>query len=805
MQGSNVTDNGTTLHKDGKKMNRFLKAFWVITAILAGTAVLGVSQLAGGSEIRVDADDILTKASPLVFGNSVIHNGDTMGYSKWVSDRRTYDEAKRTWNHYLPYISELGPTVMRYPGGLAANNFAWKQGIGPIEERDPNFSETGVPQTFGTDEFLLYCEDVGAQAILVVNVTVTGERQGTVQDAADWVEYCNAPNDGSNPGGGVDWAARRAANGRAEPYGVNYWELGNEDTYPGWEDYSQRVRSYSEAMKAVDPNIQVGVIRTGAGLDTLYNRSDWLAYHTFMLESAGDSFDFWIHHGHGPATTGNVKGIAFSDEGASLSLSFSVQQEGDYWFELLAEGTCKGLICPRLVLKVDGESKGDWNLFFPLNFPTSSSVHLHSGTHDLELEAFNVGSGKRIVLRPYANLFREGESDPSRVDLRDSLEWYHALLGYAPVAREAFLAAEPYAGEKPVFYTEINTVYHDVVSPPYYSKASALREMLSTGCLYNFLLNQGVPLANYWLLFQDRSGIGVLEGVAKDDEAEELGRIDPHRRPVFHLLKAYRWNVLDWVVSTQALDVPEFPVGPQTGLYLGYAQMDFQVPYLQALATLADDGEKMSLFVINLDPEEAHGGPVSIQGFQPKAKASVLTITGSSPAANNEPVDCPAGDCVSTEEGVAWLQGNSLLYSFPKHSLTVFTFYCTGSDQMPPGEPAGLRGLAGDGVNLLNWDEVDEEDLSGYNIYSSTCLAGPYLHRVNSEPVAGSEYLDTHVDNDATYVYAVRTVDLWGNESGFSNKVNLTPFAGGGVPVGPLAGGTDDLTPPPPPFLLEAE
>ena len=786
-------------------MNRFLKTFCFMTAILTGTATLGALQPAAGVEVRVNAGDVVTEISPLVFGNSVIHTGDTMGFNKWISDQRTYDEAKRKWNYYLPYTSELGPTVLRYPGGLAANNFAWKPGVGPIETRDPNFTETGVPQTFGTDEFLQYCKELRAEAILVVNVSVTGQRQGTVQDAADWVEYCNAPNDGSNPGGGVDWAAQRAANGHAEPYGVKYWELGNEDTFPGWENYAERVGNYSEAMKAVDPSIQVGVIRTGAGLDTLYNRSQWLDYHTFMLDSAADSFDFWIHHAHGPATTGSVDGLAMISNGASVNVSFSVQQEGDYRFELLTEGTCRGLLCPRLVLQVNGETQGDWNLILPLNFHTSLTFHLNPGTHELKLQAFNLGNGRMIVVQPYVNLFREGEESATRVDLRDSLEWYRALLGYVPVAREAFLAADPYTGGKPVFYTEVSTIYSDAVSPPYYHKTTALREILNTGCFYHFLLNQGIELTNYWLLFQEGNGSGVLEGVAQDDESGELGRLDPHRRPVFHLLKTYRWNVLDRVVSTEVLDGPEFPVGPQTGIYLGYAQMDFQVPYLQALATVAEDEDRMSLFVINLDPVEDHQVPVSIQGFQPKSKVEVLTISGSSPASNNEPEDCPNGECVMTEESVVWLQGNSFLYDFPKHSITVFVLNRTGSDQIAPEEPSMLRGLAGDAAVLLEWDAAGDADLQGYHVYSSRCPEGPYLHRVNAAPVAATEYLQGNLDNDVTVTYAVTSVDLWGNESGFSNKVNLTPFAGGGTPQGPLPNGGDDVTPPPPPFLIEAE
>ena len=86
-----------------------------------------------GAEIRILADERLVEASPGAFGNSVILGGEVMGFNRWVSDERDYVEAKATWNYYLPYLSEMGPTVLRYPGGLTANNFDWKQGIGPID------------------------------------------------------------------------------------------------------------------------------------------------------------------------------------------------------------------------------------------------------------------------------------------------------------------------------------------------------------------------------------------------------------------------------------------------------------------------------------------------------------------------------------------------------------------------------------------------------------------------------------------------------------------------------------------------
>ena len=758
----------------------------ILSLIPAGTAF--------GAEIRINAGERLGEANPGVFGNSVILGGETMGFNRWVSDEQDYEEAKAKWNYYLPYLSEMGPTVLRYPGGLTGNNFDWKQGIGPITERNPNYGGTGIPQTFGTDEFLQYCEELGAEAIFVVNVSRGGKRPGTVQGAADWVEYCNSPADGSNPGGGTDWAALRAANGHKEPYGVKYWELGNEETYPGFEDYAQRVNTYSGAMRAIDPTIELGVISSGTGLDAVYGQQAWLDYRTLMLERAGDSFEFWTQHLHTPGG-GSLNLVR---EGASVEARFSLEQAGDYSIQSLVEGSCVRLQCPVLSLQVDGETVESWR--GPVyGLLRSRNVYLEAGEHLLRFEAESLEWGAKVRIGQQILLYRSGAPDPLWVDLKKSRAWYNALFGGWAVAEKVYQLGEAYAGGKPVFYTEANTAYQEVTTPPYYSKASYLREMLSTGCIYHFMLRSGVPLANYWLLFHDRGGIGVLEGVSYDGEAEESGRLDPHRMPVFHLLKAYRWNVFDRIISTEVLDSESFLVGPQTGITLGYAHQDFEISYLQALATMTEAGDKLSLFVINLHPDEDLQVPVALEGFARKAGVKVLTITGPSPDASNEPTDCPGGECVTTDRTELQLGGNPFSYRFPKHSVTVFVFSESGLDEQPPRVPTGLTGSGADGRAFLFWNGNPEADLQGYNLYRSRCPAGPYRDKVNGAPLEVPEYLDSGADSNLTYTYAVTAVDKSSNESSLSGKVSVTVGGGDGPVVG------DDLTPPSPPMLIRAE
>lgn len=755
-------------------------------------------------EIQVNAQTVEQVVSPLVFGNSVIYDGDCMGFSKWVSTQRQYENARNVWNSYLPYIAEMRPTALRYPHGLGSNNFYWKDGIGPITKRNPNYDGTGIPQTFGTDEFLQYAEELGAEPILVVNVSVAGKRTGSVQDAADWVEYCNAPADGSNPNGGTDWAALRAANGHREPYGVKYWELGNEETFPGWADYARRVREYSAAMKAVDPTIQVGVIGTGGGIDPVWQRADWLKYHTFMLERAGSAFDFWTHHTHLPAASGDLGGLTFVRDGASLETDFELPSASEYRFRITTESRCVPGQCPSLSLQVDGEHVGSWTSSGFMDLFTSDPVRLSKGAHKVRL-AIRSPRGESLIVSPQIQAV-DSQGQTVFVDLRNSLEWYQALQSGSNLVDEVFQASRSYTGGKPVFVTEINVQYLDGNKPPFLSKSSALREMLSLASIYHALIRAGVYLANYWLLFEERNGLGVLEGVASDAETGELGRPTPRKRPVFHLLKAYSSHMLDRVVSSKVYGSPTFSGGPQTGVVLGFVNKDFETPYIQTLASLSDEGDRLSLFVLNLDPGRDYEIPLRIDGFSFQQKVRIRTITGTSPAAENEPESCTAvsGDCVKTQEKTVSVSGNPFSYSFPRHSVTILLFEKNGLDTTAPAAPSGLTGAAGDGVVSLFWQPSRDSDVVGYHVYRSRAPGGPFAHRVNGSPVPRTDFLDETVDNDVAYTYAVRAVDRSGNESPLSNRVILTPGAGQKPPVVPLPD-DPDRSPPSAPFLLSVK
>lgn len=172
-------------------------------------------------------------------------------------------------------LKEIGVRSMRYPGGCGGTHmYDWKKSAGM----------KGGYQGLGLLQFLKVCEETGAKPMLGISAF-----RGTPEEAAEFVEFLNAPNDGKSK-----WAAERAKLGHPEPYNIRYIEYGNE-TYHGNhyvkphqrvlpEEYARNYLAFRKAMKAIDPQIQLGLVLGGKNWDTP------------IFRVVGNEFDFVIHH-----------------------------------------------------------------------------------------------------------------------------------------------------------------------------------------------------------------------------------------------------------------------------------------------------------------------------------------------------------------------------------------------------------------------------------------------------------------------------------------------------------------------------
>jgi alpha-L-arabinofuranosidase len=206
------------------KSGRVSKSFVAIMVlgVLVLTAVQIFKPVSVGAlqstVIDVNPYSELGAIKPEVYG--VNHRYHKYGYGSWDTSTQSM------YASFTSAYADAGFKSMRYPGGTVSNLFRWKDAIGPVSQRkrcihggtyEPNATD------FGLDEVAKYCE---SQHTSLVYVYSAGS--GSAQDAADLVEYLNAPNNGSNPGGGTDWAAVRANNGHPAPYNIKSFEIGNE-------------------------------------------------------------------------------------------------------------------------------------------------------------------------------------------------------------------------------------------------------------------------------------------------------------------------------------------------------------------------------------------------------------------------------------------------------------------------------------------------------------------------------------------------------------------------------------------------
>jgi alpha-N-arabinofuranosidase len=164
-------------------------------------------------------------------------------------------------------LKTLHSGFWRLPGGNFLSDWDWHGAIGPRDQRAPMYDyawSAMQPNDVGLDEFMTLTQIIGVEPYVTVNAGL-----GDAHSAAEEVEYLNgAPTS--------DWGARRAANGHPAPYGVHFWNIGNEP-YGWWQigkttlDYFMiKHNEFAAAMRGKDPSIVL--IGSGAMPDQLHPR-----------------------------------------------------------------------------------------------------------------------------------------------------------------------------------------------------------------------------------------------------------------------------------------------------------------------------------------------------------------------------------------------------------------------------------------------------------------------------------------------------------------------------------------------------
>jgi alpha-N-arabinofuranosidase len=214
----------------------------------------------------------------------------------------SWDYDKDDWREdFVAVTRDLAPGMMRF-GGNFSRYYKWREGVGPVRNRPwmRNYDWGGKETNrVGTHEFVNFCRRVQAEPLYCVNFegdgipffkkTPEGNRSGTAEEAAEWVSYANDPDN-----------RERQANGVREPYGIKFWQVGNEtsyvkDAFPKEESISHTIQ-FAKAMRARDPALQL----IGWGDK---KKGDPELWAVDLLRKAGEYLNFVAIHMMGQSPT----------------------------------------------------------------------------------------------------------------------------------------------------------------------------------------------------------------------------------------------------------------------------------------------------------------------------------------------------------------------------------------------------------------------------------------------------------------------------------------------------------------------
>ncbi len=231
-----------------------------------------------------------------VYGQFAEHLGRGIYGGVWVGKGSPIPNIRGFRKDVLQALKELKVPVVRWPGGCYADQYHWRDGIGPAKKRKRTVNATwgGIVEnnSFGTHEFFDLVEQLGADAYVNVNVGT-----GTPQEMAEWVEYITSDADGTI-------ANERRANGRKKPWRLHFLGIGNEmwgcggSMTPAY--YGDLYKRFATFLKTPESNRPV-VIASGGQTD----QTHWTQYLLTHVEDSWTLRMEGISHHYYTIPTGN--------------------------------------------------------------------------------------------------------------------------------------------------------------------------------------------------------------------------------------------------------------------------------------------------------------------------------------------------------------------------------------------------------------------------------------------------------------------------------------------------------------------
>lgn len=205
-----------------------------------------------------------------LFGQFAEHLGRGVYEGIWVGRDSKIPNTRGIRNDVVAALKELHVPVVRWPGGCFADEYHWSKGVGPSDERpvtlNPNWGGVLESNAFGTDEFMDFAQQIGADPYISINVG-----SSTPEEAAAWLEYMTATK-------ATTLAQQRARNGHAAPYGVAFLGVGNESWGCGGsmspDHYVEELKRYSHFARNFNSSQPMQRIAVGSdGMDASYTEA----------------------------------------------------------------------------------------------------------------------------------------------------------------------------------------------------------------------------------------------------------------------------------------------------------------------------------------------------------------------------------------------------------------------------------------------------------------------------------------------------------------------------------------------------
>ncbi len=264
--------------------------------------------------ITINPDRSLGTINRNIYGHFAEHLGRCIYGGIFVGEDSPIPNVNGMRTDVVEALKAIRIPVLRWPGGCFADEYHWRDGIGPKAGRkrmvNTHWGQVVEDNSFGTHEFLELCRQLGCEAYITGNVG-----SGTVREMSEWVEYLNSPGDSTV-------VRERWANGRKDPWGVKYWGVGNESWGCGGnmrpEYYADEYRRFQTYCRNY-PGSKLFKIACGPNTDDY-------RWTEALMERAGQFMDGLSLHYY------SLTGPTWEEKGHALTFT------GSEYYELLSRG-----------------------------------------------------------------------------------------------------------------------------------------------------------------------------------------------------------------------------------------------------------------------------------------------------------------------------------------------------------------------------------------------------------------------------------------------------------------------------------